>query len=238
MARLEKYTTKQLPFQLNHNTRNSPKKSSNEMIDPSRSHLNRGWGRGDDLAHFKNRLEQLHVHNRKDVNTALEWVVTQPQDLAENDSRRFFDEVYNFLNNRYGGKDSINMINATVHMDESTPHLHYLFVPAVANPKGHGGKAERVCAKALITKRELLDFHPALQKHLNAAGIKCSVVTGKSQGRSVSLKEYKQLKATERTLAERERQLDERERQLVEREHAREHERERAQQKGVFLRDR
>jgi len=226
MARLAKYTTKELPFQLRHNTRTSPKKSSNEQIDPGRSHLNYAWSRGDDMAHFRQRLENLFIYNRSDIRTCLEWIVPQPADLDPNDSHRFFDEVYKFLDSRYGGQNAENLINASFHADETTPHLHYLFVPAVPNPKGKGGKAERVCAKALITKRHLLDFHPALQAHLDAAGLKCSVITGKSSGRSVPLRQYKELKERERQLAERSRSLDERERKIAEREKTRQRSRE------------
>ena len=48
--------------------------------------------------------------------------------MKETDSKRFFQEVYRFLIDRYGVR---NVISAYVHMDEvgNTPHMHFSFIP-------------------------------------------------------------------------------------------------------------
>ena len=71
------------------------------------------------------RLSEIKVHNRKDVNVMVDWVVTIPQSLNDKgleNERRFFEEAYKFINNRYGKE---NVISAYVHMDETTPNMHY-----------------------------------------------------------------------------------------------------------------
>lgn len=44
------------------------------------------------------------------------------------ETKRFFELVYLFLTERYGEE---NVISAYVHMDETTPHMHFLFVPVI-----------------------------------------------------------------------------------------------------------
>ena len=62
---------------------------------------------------------------------------------------------------RYGGEK--NVISSYVHMDEITPHMHFAFVPVVADRrKGH----EKVSAKECVTKKDLQTFHLDLERHM------------------------------------------------------------------------
>lgn len=65
------------------------------------------------------------------------------QCIAEG-SRRFFEDATEFFCDRYGKE---NVINATVHMDEATPHMHIGVVPVT--------KDGRLSAKTLFTPLEL-----------------------------------------------------------------------------------
>lgn len=137
------------------------------------------------------------------------WVVTAPQDLDPADHRRFFEECHKFLVGLYGKR---NNIQSVVHKDEAQAHLHFIFIPVVEDTK-RGGDNEKVCAKELLTKEHLRTFHPNLQKHLNDAGINARVHTGitAAQGGNSTVKQLK---------LNRKRDI----------------ERERDNQKGVFLR--
>ena len=65
-----------------------------------------------------------------------------------------------FLNDRYGQE---NAVAAVVHYDETTPHLHYAFVPVVFDDK----KAhDKVSAKEVLTRQDLQTFHEDLDQHL------------------------------------------------------------------------
>lgn len=60
---------------------------------------------------------------------------TLPEELAEasyEQQSAFFEATTNFLNDRYGQE---NAVAAVVHYDETTPHLHYAFVPVVFDDK-------------------------------------------------------------------------------------------------------
>ena len=172
MASLKKFTHSAVVNQLRHVLRETVN-PANVNIDATRSDLNyilspdRGISA---YSYYLERKSQVYCFNRANVKTLVGWVVTAPSNLPAEQQHKFFLESYQFLVNRYGLK---NTVLAITHFDESRPHLHYLFVPAVPNLK-HGG--EKVCANDLITRTELRDFHPALQKHLRSVGVHASIL--------------------------------------------------------------
>ena len=188
MAHVMKFTHKAIPNILRHNER-SIINSSNPDIDCSYSHLNyqlspeRGMSA---YSYYQDRKSELHVYNRADVKTMAGWIVTAPKDLSPEQHEGFFAETYKFLEHRYGGEK--NVVQAIVHLDESQPHLHFCFIPAAPDLK-HGG--EKVCANDVLNRRELRDFHPALQKHLTDAGINVRVLNGATANGNMTVRELK-----------------------------------------------
>lgn len=164
MARVEKYTRGAMGNMLAHYNRT--KASSKSLIDPARTHLNYNLADTDQplsqLDFIHKRLSEIKVLNRKDVNVFCDWIVTAPQELAENEYDDFFKETYKFLNDRYG-KD--NVISAYVHMDESQPHIHYAFVPVTMDKRKN---ILKLSAKEVITLKELKSFHKDLSTRLNS----------------------------------------------------------------------
>lgn len=186
MANLKKFTRSQVGHILKHCERAKDEqgnyiKFGNENIDTSfTSHNYNLATRSDNLSDYefiKSRCKELKALNRKDVNVACSWVVTIPQEYYEKAQatdffafddenlyiKKFFNETYSFLKNRYGEK---NIVSSYVHLDETTPHMHFIFTPAVWDK---AKSREKISAKELIDKRELLAFHPALNKALNKA---------------------------------------------------------------------
>lgn len=178
MASVKKFAQAAVPNQLRHNERLT-RHPSNSDIDPSRSPENYSLLDNRSISSFDyylQRLNEVHHMQREDVRTLAAWVVTAPQDLQVTQERLFFETTCAFLNERYG---EANAIQAIVHKDEGgQPHLHYCFIPVVEDCK-HGG--EKVCAKEVLTRAELRNFHPALQKYLHDAGIECTVHSGITQ---------------------------------------------------------
>ena len=74
----------------------------------------------------------------------------------------FFKEAYNFMENKYGKE---NVISAYVHLDETSPHMHFCFVPVVFDTKKQEYK---VNAKVCINRTELLKIHPQMQEYLES----------------------------------------------------------------------
>ena len=50
----------------------------------------------------------------------------------QNNQNKFFEETKEFLDKRYGKE---NVVCAVVHYDETTPHLHYAFIPVTFDEK-------------------------------------------------------------------------------------------------------
>jgi len=163
----------------------------NQDIDVSRIHLNynlaperKGIGQeSGQLGFINQRISEVKCLKRSDVNVMCSWIITAPEGLAtgieqragqrpllkfegdeaEKNLRLFFEESYKFLNERYAHGSDKNVISAYVHMDETTPHMHYAFVPVVIDKKkGH----EKVSASELINRYDLKRFHLDLEKHM------------------------------------------------------------------------
>jgi uncharacterized small protein (DUF1192 family) len=118
---------------------------------------------GGQLSFISKRTGEVKCHNRADVNVMCSWVVTAPKDLAGAEYGLFFREAYAFLNQRYADGGTQNVISAYVHMDESTPHLHYAFVPVVHDKKKG---IDKVSAKIAIDRLDLQTFHQDLEQHM------------------------------------------------------------------------
>lgn len=216
MASLEKYTTGQVSYILRHNTREHPKPPANIDIDPDRSKLNytltpeRGKTARECKNYYNERLDEVYHMNRANIITAAQWVITAPKDLAAEQEEQFFQETFRYLNSLYGAE---NCIQCIVHYDEGVkgndgkiiegrPHLHYVFLPIVenqkymvANKKGNITKKntyrEKLCADELINKKHLKEFHPNYQKWLDRVGIKATVHSGITSGKSRTVEELK-----------------------------------------------
>lgn len=137
----------------------------NECIDPDRTHLNYNLApkrNGTLMNHIqKVCLEHnIRLSNRKDLNVMCSWVITAPKAIPEQQLPRFFKRCYDFMTARYGEHYTLS---AAVHLDETTPHIHYCFIPV-----GHDQKNDRltVSSKLVATRTELRSFQQELSRTL------------------------------------------------------------------------
>lgn len=162
MAHFEKYTAGAIGHMLAHYDRTHS--SSTSKINESKTFLNYNLAAKDQplsqLDFIHKRLSEIKVLKRKDVNVMCDWIVTASQELAKDELPLFFAETYKFLNDRYGKE---NVISAYVHLDETTPHIHYAFVPVVMDKKKN---IPKLSAKERVPVRELKTFHPDLTKYM------------------------------------------------------------------------
>jgi hypothetical protein len=111
--------------------------------DPDLAHLNSRPVGSDDLWHdVKQRIDQSGVKQRKNAVLAVEHLITaSPEtfgfEVKETEGKKglygnvkawenFEAAAKKWLINRYGQE---NLVNFTVHHDESTPHIHAVVVP-------------------------------------------------------------------------------------------------------------
>ena len=193
MAHVEKYTMADVTGIFIHYDRSPGHSLSNKDIDKSRTHLNYNLAAADQPMPQKKflriRLKQIKTNGRKNQNVMVDWVITQPTDVKETDSKRFFQEVYRFLIDRYGVQ---NVISAYVHMDEvgNTPHMHFSFIPVETLEDG----TEKLNAKAVINRTELQKFHKELQAAMDVRmGYHISITSGitKAQGGNKTISQLK-----------------------------------------------
>lgn len=149
---LQGFTVGQIGPIINHVTRHGadPDQSryayANESIDATRTADNYAIAAAPDPAAFiAGRVEAVDRKPRKTSNLLSSIVVTLPKnDLLEGREREFFEAVAALLSERVGRE---NVIGGYVHMDESQPHMHFLFTPVVRTPVTENDKSRPLLDK-------------------------------------------------------------------------------------------
>lgn len=197
MASVKKFNRHDAINIIRHNER-SIKHSSNLDIDQSRTHLNYSLLDRDmsDREYYLQRLSEVYCYNRADVKTLCCWIVTAPRDLAEEDHKRFFELVVDFIGDRYGEE---NLCSAWVHGDEERLHAHICILPIIYD---EANEREKICANDVITRLDLRTFHPQLQAYLEEHGLEVRVQTGitAEQGGNRTVPELKRERELKREL--------------------------------------
>lgn len=159
---------------------------------------------GGQTAYIKRKIAEVMGDRtlRKDAVKMCAWVVDAPQNLPKEKEAEFFQAAYEFMLDRYGCKSGLGedcVVSAYIHRSESTPHLHFAFIP-VLEQDGQ----RRMCAKEVVNRADLSTFHDDLAAYMEERGI-CSerdILNGKTQrdssGRALSVKELKRSRQRER----------------------------------------
>lgn len=161
---------------------------TNQDIDWGRTDLNYNLAKNETSSYhqiIKKRISSLTLTKavRKDAVVMAQCLVTSDKaffdELSPGQTKKFFQESYEWLCERYGSE---NVISATVHMDERTPHMHFNFVPVTIDG--------RLSAKSLLTRQTLLQQHDEFIKHV---GIHYGLKRGEQGGkkRHLDVAEYK-----------------------------------------------
>ena len=190
MAHLEKNTKLACPNLVRHFERNEGiEEYKNKNIDATRTHLNYNLApvRENQLEFIKKRCSEVKCLKRDDVKVMANWLVTLPKDVKPNEEELFFKETYNFLKERYGDHKEENIISAYVHKDETTPHMHFAFIPITLDKEKN---ILKVSSKELITRYDIKTFHSDLDKHIaTALGRQVSVLNGITRDGNLSIDE-------------------------------------------------
>lgn len=104
--------------------------------------------------------------------------------ITAEQQKQFFADCTDFFSERYGKE---NVVSAVVHLDESTPHLHFNLMPVTDG---------RLCAKRLFDRTALRDLQTDFYK---ALGKKYGLERGKegSAAKHLDTVAYKTKKMTE-----------------------------------------
>lgn len=137
-------------IQSHNNREHEPK--TNPDVDMSRSKDNYDLIPCDNYKRsIKEKLSNLVESSRairKDAVVVCNFIVTSDNETMEalgaDRQREFFEDSVKWFSDRYGAD---RVLNATVHMDETTPHLHIGVMPITQDG--------RLSAKAIFTKTEM-----------------------------------------------------------------------------------
>ncbi|HBF3270050.1 TPA: plasmid recombination protein [Clostridioides difficile] len=187
--RLAKYTKNNVVGIQKHNQREN-KYYKNKDIDVSKSKLNIDFENKDRIKYLE-KVEKIIKENRtkgkvirKDAILMCESVISASPEfflgMEQSEKEKYFKYSYEFLKDRYGEK---NVISATVHFDETTPHMHFSFVPITSDGK--------LSARDLITRIELKKIQDELPIYLQSKGFDIKRGREHSEARHMQPEDYK-----------------------------------------------
>lgn len=145
---------------------------------------------------------------RKDAILNIECLITSDTDffnrIGEYDTERYFKEAYEFVKKEFG-EENINY--ATVHMDETTPHMHLGVTPLT--------KDGRLSAKNWLDgKKKLTEMQNRFYKHIKSKGFELErgISSDETNAKNKRIKELK--KDSQRELDILKEQIEEAKREL------------------------
>lgn len=141
---------------------------------------------------IKHKINQLNLPKavRKDAVLMCGFIITSDQKFFQNLSKKtqqeFFQESYEFISNRYGKE---NVVSAKVHLDETTPHMHFYVIPITSDG--------RLSAKSIFNRQELISLHDDFYDQVGKRyGLERGIQGNKVK--HIEMAEYKRQKAVER----------------------------------------
>lgn len=190
VARMMKLKAENLKGIEVHNQRETDK-HSNKEIDTSKSHLNYDLVNQKKI-NYKKEIQDYIQKNRtskravrKDAVLVDEWILTSSSDffvdLSSADSKKFFQSCLTYFEERCGKN---NIQYATVHLDETTPHMHLGIVPMVDGRLNH---------KLLFDRQSLINIQEELPKHLKNQGFYIERGIKDKERKHLTVPEYKEM---------------------------------------------
>lgn len=128
---------------------------------------------------YLNALKKLQQENNlqgriiKTTNVVCEFIITSDKEffknIGEKESERYFQTAHNFVAN-YKSLGEKYILSSKVHLDETTPHLHLVFVPVVHAKDKNGNPIEKIACsqywKGKDSYRQLQDnFYSYMVEH-------------------------------------------------------------------------
>lgn len=105
--------------------------------------------------------KNIESHIQKKSNVLGEFLITSDNNFFKTmnmyEQKVFFDTGYEFVCNKIGEK---NILNATVHFDEDTPHMHVDYIPIVKD-----GEKKKLSSRAIWKGKNT--YHQLQEEYYN-----------------------------------------------------------------------
>ena len=160
IIRNENYKMGQLPYIYRHNERKNTNYSnkdinkSNSIKNYSLKTINTSYQKA-----FNNIKEKYKLKGqiKKVSNVMCELIITSDKDffekIGEQETKRYFKLAYDFVAN-YNNLGEEFIVSAKVHNDETTPHLHIVFIPVVHTTNRKGKEINKIACSEFWKGKE------------------------------------------------------------------------------------
>jgi len=113
---------------------------------------------------------------KKVSNVMCEFIITSDKEffdsIGEHETNRYFQTAYKFVAN-YQNLGEEFIVSAKVHNDESTPHLHIVFIPVVHKKDKEGKEINKIaCSEYWKGKDSYRKLQDAFYKYITENGFK------------------------------------------------------------------
>lgn len=152
---------------------------------------------------IQNRIDDLLMVKavRKDAVHMCGLIISSDKSfftrMGKEETRRFFEEAAAYLTDFVGRE---NVISAMVHMDEKTPHMHFLHVPVT--PDG------RLSANSIYTRASLKKLQTELPIYLQSRGFEIQRGVEQKPGSAKKHLDTREFKQQQESLAGLRREAD------------------------------
>ena len=177
IIRNEKLTRVEAQGAYIHNARRS-KGHTNKDIDNTRTHLN-FYCKKNEQTYIKefDRIKKeynLKGHIRSNSIILCEMMITSDNEFFDKigleETKRYFRESYKFVCN-YKNLGEKYIVSAVVHLDETVPHMHLVYIPVVHTKDKEGNEIDKICARDFWRGRDSYrDLQNEFHKYITSKG--------------------------------------------------------------------
>ena len=172
---------------------------TNRDIDPSKTCNNYSLKKCDEpyTTRYRKIRKMYDIQGKEKKNTvaACSYIITASpeffEEIGEEETKRYFKEAYNFCRD-YKNLGEEFVIAANVHMDESTPHMHFTYMPVVHTLDKESGKTtHKLCCKdfwPMWSYRKLFDD---FIRHMQNKGFAIERRTFGPENKKIRIEDYK-----------------------------------------------
>lgn len=160
-----------------HNDRRS-KGHSNKDINPTRTHLN-FWCKKNELTYIREFDKMKKEYDlkgtiRSNSNIMCEMMITSDNaffnKIGLEETKRYFKESYKFVCN-YKNLGEKYIVSAAVHLDETTPHMHLVYIPIIHTKNKEGKDIDKICCRDFWKGRDSYrQLQNAFHKYITSKG--------------------------------------------------------------------
>ena len=160
-----------------HNDRRS-KGHSNKDIDSTRTHLN-FYCKKNELTYIKEFDRMKKEYDLKGTIRSNSIIMCEMMITSDNaffnkigleETKRYFKESYKFVCN-YNNLGKRNIISAAVHLDETTPHMHLVYIPVIHTKDKEGNEIDKICCRDFWKGRDSYrQLQNAFHKYITSKG--------------------------------------------------------------------